>query len=254
MSKKIKIAIVSYLNAKPFVYGLEHSPIINDIEIFPAHPAHCAKKLLSREVDLALVPVSAIPQMQEYHIISDYCIGSVKKVGSVMLFSNVPIERVTKIYLDYQSKTSNNLVYILARHYWKIFPMWNDSSVGYESEIKGTTAGIIIGDRALHFYDKFPYKYDLASEWYTFTNFPFTFACWVANTKLPDEFITSFNSALAYGIKNIEKVVELNKEMKFSNAITLREYLYSCISYNFDNDKRYGLRLFYSLSGNRINI
>lgn len=251
---KIKIAIVSYLNAKPFVYGLEHSAIINEIELLQAHPAQCAQKLLSQEVDLALVPVSAIPQMQEYYVVSNYCIGSVKRVGSVMLYSTVPIERVTKIYLDYQSKTSNNLVYVLARHHWKISPTWNDSSVGYESEIKGTSAGVIIGDRALHYYDKFPYKYDLASEWYAFTNFPITFACWVANKKLPNDFITSLNNALDYGIKNIDKVVEQNKHIKYSNAITLREYLYSCISYNFDDDKRYGLRLFYSLSGNRIRI
>jgi chorismate dehydratase len=87
MRKKIKIAIVSYLNAKPFLYGLEHSLIIKDIEIFPVHPALCAQKLLSREVDLALVPVAVIPQIQEYHIVSDYCIGAVKRVGSVMLYS-----------------------------------------------------------------------------------------------------------------------------------------------------------------------
>jgi chorismate dehydratase len=211
MNKKIKIAIVSYMNAKPFLYGLEHSSIINDIQIFSVHPAQCAEKLLSREVDLALVPVAVIPQMKEHYIVSDYCIGALKRVESVMLYSTVPIERVTTIHLDYQSKTSNNLVYVLARHLWKISPVWIDSSAGYENEIKGTTAGVIIGDRALHLYDKFAYKYDLAAEWYTFTNSPFTFACWVANTKLSGEFITTLNKALAHGIKNIEKVVELNK-------------------------------------------
>ena len=192
--------------------------------------------------------------MQEYHIVSDCCIGAVNRVGSVMLYSAVPIEHISKIYLDYQSKTSNNLVYILSKHHWKISTIWQDSSTGYENEIKGTTAGLIIGDRALHFYDKFPYKYDLAAEWFTFTSLPFTFACWVSNTKLPDEFITTLNKSLAYGIKNIEKVIELNKDMKFSNAITLREYLYNYISYNFDDDKREGLRLFYAFSGNGAKI
>mgnify|MGYP005723559911 FL=1 len=66
---KIKVSVVSYLNSKPFVYGLKHSPIINNIELDEDMPSITALKLIEGNVDVGLVPVAAIPKLNDLSLI-----------------------------------------------------------------------------------------------------------------------------------------------------------------------------------------
>jgi len=234
--KKIKISAVSYLNTLPFINGINKSEVINDIDLSLDMPADCAKKLLSGEVDLGLVPVAILPQLKEYHIISDYCIGAEGEVDSVALYSEVPLAEIETIYLDYQSKTSITLVQILAEKLWGINPVWKKATAGYENEISGTTAAVIIGDRTFNLSKSYLYKYDLAEEWLKFTGLPFVFACWVSNTKLPESFIANFNTALKSGVNNIDAVISIYDKKVISKA-QLKTYLTEHISYTLDDKK-----------------
>src|SRR6185436_13549106 len=143
----IKISCVRYLNSQPFVYGLKNNSIINDIELSLDTPSDCAEKLLNGTVDIGLIPVAVIPALKESHIISDYCIGADGKVETVLLLSDVPLNEIKNVLLDYQSRTSVLLVRILADKFWKISPQWIDGENDFEKRISGTTAGLVIGDR-----------------------------------------------------------------------------------------------------------
>ena len=234
---KVKVSAVSYLNTLPFLYGINNSDIINDMELSLDIPSVCAAKLLNGEVDLGLVPVAVIPQLKNHYIISDYCIGAEGKVDSVGLFSDVPLNKIEQVYLDYQSKTSINLVQLLAERYWKIAPEWLKADKGFEDKISANTAGVIIGDRTFCLPKKFKYKYDLAEEWQKYTGLPFVFACWVSNKELSKEFITKFNLALKTGINSIKNVVEQYKESNITFD-KLYDYLSTKIAYVLDHDKR----------------
>lgn len=240
---KIKVSIVSYLNSKPFVYGIEHSGIINEIELQLDIPSICAKKMIEGTVDLGLIPVAVLPLLKEKYIISDYCIGAVGKVASVMLYSNVPLEEISTILLDYQSRTSVTLVKVLAQNFWKIMPDWVSAEVDFESKINGSTGAVIIGDRTFEIGNKYKYVYDLAEEWEKFTQLPFVFACWVANKKLPDSFLYDFNSALQFGLDNRKPLIaELKKDLKYSSDI--ETYLTKNIDYDYNTSKKEALELF----------
>lgn len=239
--QKIKVSAVSYLNTLPFLYGINNSDIINDIELSLDIPSDCAKKLMSGEVDLGLVPVAILPELKEYHIVSDYCIGAEGKVKSVALFSEVGLNEIETIYLDYQSKTSVNLAQVLAKEYWKISPKWIEASTGFENEIKGNVAGIIIGDRTFHYSKKF--KFDLAQEWLDFSGLPFVFACWISNKKLPNLFVQKFNQGLKLGVNSINDVI-LNYNENFISNKCLKRYLTENISYLFDEDKQRAIQKF----------
>ncbi len=63
--EKIKVAAVSYLNTKPFLFGIKKSPVINEIQLAEQLPAVIAKQLLTDEIDLGLVPVTIIPQLRD---------------------------------------------------------------------------------------------------------------------------------------------------------------------------------------------
>ncbi len=69
-----KIGAVNYLNTKPLLYGLQHQPIAEQIQVIQDYPAKIAKLLLSNKIDIGLVPVAIIPQMDDHFIISDYCL------------------------------------------------------------------------------------------------------------------------------------------------------------------------------------
>ncbi|MCO6499548.1 MAG: menaquinone biosynthesis protein [Vicingus serpentipes] len=242
--KKLKVSAVSYLNTLPFIYGLKHyANIIDEMELGLDIPSDCANKLLTNTVDIGLVPVAILPQLKEYHIISDYCIGAQGKVNSVLLLSDFPLEEIEEIQLDYQSKTSVDLVQLLAKKYWKISPKWTPAEKGFESKIKDKVAGVIIGDRTFNLEKEYLYKYDLAEEWFDFTGLPFVFACWVSNKKIPAAFVLEFNKALEVGVNNINTLVEHYEGLKISKR-DLQSYLKNDISYVLDKNKLTAIQLF----------
>ncbi len=242
---KIKLSVVSYLNSKPFLFGLEHSELLNNIDLSLDVPSVCAQKLIEGKVDIGLIPAAVLPKLKEKYIISDYCIGALGKVASVMLYSNVPLDQIENVLLDYQSQTSITLIRILARYFWKIRPQWIPAAAGYENNINGNTAAVIIGDRTFGMENTYLYSYDLAEEWQKFTQLPFVFACWTSNKKLPESFISEFNKALKYGIDNRSLLIEeLNKKNIYPTDIGT--YLNQNINYDYDDAKKEALSLFLS--------
>jgi chorismate dehydratase len=120
--QKIKVGAVSYLNTKPLIYGFEKGMMSETTELVYDFPANIARKLLNDEIDIGLVPVAVLPGMKEYYIVADYCIGCNTAVASVCLFSDVPLEKISTIHLDYQSRTSVALLKLLLKEHWKIAP------------------------------------------------------------------------------------------------------------------------------------
>lgn len=241
---KHSVSIVNYYNTTPFLYGINHSDFLSQITLELDIPSVCAQKLKNKQVEIGLVPVAILPELDHYHIITDYCIGAVGKVDSVKLFSEKPLEELTHVLLDYQSKTSVTLVQVLNKHFWKKNIQFINATEGFEKQISGTTGAVIIGDRTFGL-TNYPYQYDLAEEWQKFTGLPFVFACWVSNVPLKESFINEFNKTLAYGVNHIEEsVIEKPNQALGDKAL---DYLKHKISYNLDADKRKALEKFLQL-------
>lgn len=237
---KIKVGAVSYLNTKPLLYGIKRSGISDKIELIEEYPSLIAKMLLEDKIDVGLVPVAIIPQLKEAHIITDICIGAEGAVGSVCLFSDVPVNQIERVLLDYQSKTSINLFKILIKEYWEKEVELVNAKPGYQKEIEGTTAGVVIGDRAFEQRTISPFIYDLAETWELYTGLPFVFAAWVANKPLSRDFIAEFQQANEYGLNHLDEVI---KESPYS-LYDLKKYYTENISYHLTDEKRKGLALF----------
>lgn len=245
---KIRVGAVSYLNTKPLLYGIKNHPVIREIELIEDYPARVAQMLLNDEIDVGLIPVAVIPRLKEWHIVSDYCIGASSEVASVCIFSEVPMEEVETVYLDYQSRTSVNLAKVLLREYWKKDVILIDAmGEDFRDKIKGSTAGVVIGDRALEQRARSKYIYDLATAWIDHTGLPFVFAAWISNKLLPTEFTHLFNEANKLGMENAKYVARYLEYPVYD----LRTYYTKNIDYILDDKKREGLKLFLSkLKGN----
>ena len=243
MMEKTRVSIVSYLNSKPFLYGLSKSSIAGQIDLSLEIPSKIASKLSFNLTDIGLIPVAGLEDLDEYKIVSDYCIGAVGKVKTVILASEVPLDKIETILMDYQSRSSIVLAKVLAKFYWKKEFNWENTCSNFENKsIKGTTAGIVIGDRVFAMGNKFRYTYDLSEEWFNFTRLPFVFAVWAANKDISNEFEANFNRALSLGIENISETAGM-EQSNFTN-VNIYDYFAQNISFNFDEQKKEGMRKF----------
>jgi chorismate dehydratase len=236
----LKIAAVSYLNTFPFVFGIKTSGELDDIELQLHVPSVCASKLRSGEVDLALVPAGALPEIPGCRIITDFCIGAEADVKTVLLLSRKPVEEITAIHLDADSRTSVALAKILAREHWKIDPEWISLAPGKASAPADIESLVAIGDKTFRLAPQFPFAYDLAGEWIRFTGLPFVFAVWATCRDLPEGFLARFNKALEYGITRRYEIPEFFKN-QIPKGVNALEYLENNISYNFNEQKQAGL-------------
>jgi chorismate dehydratase len=240
INNKIRIGAVSYLNSKPLIYGLENGMLRDQVQLIIDYPSNIAKALLDNTIDIGLVPVAIIPEMNEHHIITDYCISCDGAVESVCIFSDVPVDEIKTVLLDYQSRTSILLAQFLLKEYWKVDPVFQQATADFVKQIKGTTAAVLIGDRTFKQRKISNYCYDLGLAWKLHTGLPFVFAAWVSNKPMSTAFIESFNAANEYGLQNLDAVVDQYK----SEEVDLKNYYTQFIQYRLDDVKRQGLKQF----------
>ena len=226
--KKIAVSAVSYTNTLPFLSGIRNSVEVMDaIDLSVDHPRECGRKVKEGEADLGIIPVAVLATLPEYHIISDYCIGSDGAVNSVFIFSQKPIEEIDSLLLDPQSRTSNGLARVLLKHYWK-----KEVQIVEEGE---ADAYVLIGDRSFGKNHEVPYAYDMGHYWKEMTGLPFAYAVWVSTRELPQQFKEDFNSALAAGVADPQAVIPgLPPYKNFDYTTYLTRYL----DFHLTDDKR----------------
>ena len=236
---KINVAMVSYKNTKPFLFGFNHfanSPF----ELSLLDPASCSLAFANGDADIALVPVAFLEGRTDYKIITDYCIGADGPVNSVALLSNEPIDKVNKVMLDSHSMTSNRLVQVLLEHHWKQEVVLMKGDVSQGVELESGNAVVMIGDKVFKYQEQFKYKYDLAEAWKEMTGMPFVFAVWIANPSISSDESEKLNDILQYGINNINTIVSQESDP----LVDLKEYLTINLKYGLNKDFQAGLDRF----------
>jgi chorismate dehydratase len=221
--------------------GLQKSPIAEEISLQLDYPAGLAGMLKKDEIDIALLPVGVLPELGNYEILGDVCIGTVGEVASVAVFSQVDMEKIETVVLDYQSRTSVLLCRILFEKLWKktvkFIPATDES---YIEQIQDTTAALIIGDRALSYRDQVKHVFDLGQGWQELTGLPFVFAVWVATKPLENDFVKRFAEAVREGTGQLRQIAD---RVGFPDY-DLYAYFTENISYPLDDAKMKGLQCF----------
>ncbi len=189
------------------------------------------------------MPVALLPELENFKVITDYCIGANGKVDSVKLYSMVPLHEIKTVILDYQSKSSVTLTKVLNKFFWNTNFQFEDAVPGYEQFVSGNTAAVVIGDRTFALNGTYKYEYDLAEEWKKFTGLPFVFAAWVSTSETNPEFVNEFNEVLKKGIKDIDSALK-NSKLNFPSKFDPEDYLKNKIDFNLDDKKKIALELF----------
>lgn len=234
---------MSYLNSKPYLYGLGRFSDPELFEISTDIPAMCAEKLIGGQAEVGLIPVAMWPSLPGARPVSGYGIAADGQVDSVLLCSQVPLEKIRRIVLDLESRTSANLARILAQEHWHIAPEWVQEDPQHRIGPNYLPeSAVLIGDRALQFKGSYSYQYDLAAAWKTHTGLPFVFALWISNGVLPDGHEEALQKAFRKGLDAMEEVIRLHAaEYPYAD---LPQYLKERIKYRIGEQELNAVALY----------
>lgn len=182
--RRWRLGVVSFLNAKPLIAGLDAD---GAVELIHDVPSRLAGLLDTGRVDAALVPVIDLAQPhRDWQVVSDACIGCDGETLTVRVFSRVAPEAIRKLHVDGDSHTSAALADIIWREMYgrrlELFPFTGSETVA-ECE-----AVLLIGDKVVNnTLIDYDIETDLGSAWKSLTSLPFVFAIWAAPRDLDVE-------------------------------------------------------------------
>lgn len=178
----LKIGYMKFINIFPLFWHLEQEP---EYTFVYGVPSDLNRALHEEGVDVS--PVSSLEYMnrpERYKIFGGIGICAEKKVKSVLLQSDCPIEELDgkHIYLTSQSLTSVCLLRLILDKFYNVAPEYVDRD-------QPRNAYLLIGDKALKsYYERGSrYSYDLADLWYKHTGLPFVFSLWLASAGAADK-------------------------------------------------------------------
>ncbi len=231
----MRVALVEFLNAVPLYYALKKNLVENSFEFISDVPSRCARLLYENRVDISNTSIVEYVNSENYRLLRDGCISTLKKVKSVVLFLYKPIEKVRVVKLDRNSKTSNALAMV-------IFKLKYGVSADYVFE-GDADCELVIGDRALKRLKQGGKSLDLAFEWYEFTGLPFVFAAWITNKPLSEDVVDKFLKAKEMGKRLIKDICSGYESIIPEDEC--RTYLTENISYDFDDVKKESINVFF---------
>ena len=244
----IRLGAVGFLNARPLAFGLDADP---DVALRLDVPSECARLLHAGEIDLGLVPVIELLRSDvRYDIVPGLAIGCAGAVGSVALFTRVPIDRVRRVALDVSSRSSVGLVRVLCRHHFGIAPAFVDAAPDLAGMLEQADAALMIGDPALDapWRDLGATKIDLGEAWQASTGLPFVFAAWIARPGVvTPALVQRLHAARRDGGEAIPAIAAEHAAGDPARAARLEHYLRHNIRYDLDDEALRGLARYLSL-------
>jgi chorismate dehydratase len=251
-----KIGMVKYLNTAP-IHERWISTVHNaDWQLLEAAPAVLNRLLAEGQIDLGFVSsYEYAVHPESYKILSGLSISANGPVGSVFLFSHVPIEHLddVPILLSSQSETSVSLVKIILEDFHHVQPRYITGDIldVKDNEYKALLA---IGDDALRLVDKatYLYQFDLGDIWKRETGLPFVFSvCAVreefcrSHPETLDEIHRELLRCRDEGKNDLKAICQLSAPRIPMSEKRCYEYLIA-IEHDLNAQKRKALETFFS--------
>ncbi len=184
-----RFGVVSFLNTLPLIDGLEG---LADLQLKPAVPSDLIRLLMSGQVEVALCSIVDYQLAPEpLKIVPAGLLGCDGSTMTVRLFSQTPLERITRIHCDTDSHTSVMLLRVLLHERHGIQPELVEFDArrhrtGAGEDVQWPQAMLLIGDKVVTDSTpaiRYPYQLDLGAEWKELTGLPFVFATWLARRE-----------------------------------------------------------------------
>ncbi len=243
-------------NMLPMFYFLSREQPL--LEWVTAEPTGHNRMLAEGRIDTA--PISAFSygeHWSNYALFPDLSVSTRGRVGSILLFSKVPMAKLNRklVALTSNSATSVNLLKILLHRYYNVFPDYITMSGGLEEMFGHADAALLIADVAIQAAAGSPscYIYDLGEEWFNHTSYPMTYAIWAFPKQIiqsnPSELRQVHNlliKAKNQALENMDKITRHCVSMLGMSQSFWVDY-FARFSYGLDLDFTQGMIRYYEL-------
>ena len=239
-----KVALISYLDTVPFIYGIRHG-LDHRVELLLTTASESIRLFREGEVDVALLPPHACKEFPEARILTSYCISSLRESRNIILACDKPVQQLERIILDDFGPIGRGPVSYIARSLWRS----NAEIVAREAlptdyVVTDNDGEIIVGDQALHQNTGHRYRIDLGEEWYRSTRLQLITGVWVAQKQISPEETDRSERTLTLGIEHTwEAIVEAGYESWPEAYGQLTE----TIDYLYDEQKEKALKKIWSI-------
>ena len=246
----IRLGVVSFLNARPLVWALEHEPTPAMVLSYD-HPAALADQLRTGEIDVGLIPVAEALDGAGECAIAGISIASDGPVWSVKLLGPAAPERgrhdLERIGVDYRSRSSVALLRALLMQYEGPDPVFEEIDPLTDIRSDGTPRDraldgvLVIGDRALDFAG----GWDLGAEWTRTTGLPFVYALWMARDRQCAGAVGArLRAARGIGLEHLVRFMAHDEAFCERDRAYMRRYLTEAIDFRWTERHRQALARF----------
>lgn len=250
---RVRIGCVSYLNTLPLIEGLELLP---EIELIKAVPSRLVSMLETGAADLALVSlIDAARSSVPLAILPVGMIGSDGPTLTVRLYSQIPIQEITRVHADTDSHTSVALCRLLLSELYRVdakvvdydareqMPTSPDEPRDAETPSPWPEAVLLIGDKVVTGSPpavRYPHQLDLGEAWKELTGLPFVYAVWMCRASRADERPIRAASALLdrqrrHNQTRIDAIVTRRAPEHRWPVDLARRYIGRCLRFDYDD-------------------
>lgn len=240
----LRIGNVSFLNARPLVWGLEKQ---TDLAIFDDVPSRLLAGLEAGRFDVALLPAIDYQRRTWLRIVAAGGIGCDGPTLTVRIFSHVPLEQIRTLACDTDSRTSVALARILLAEQCGVRPGILDLDA---AEAGRCDARLLIGDKVVcGSHGRYEHEFDLGVLWKKHTGLPFLFAVWMTRDGRDlRDLAARLRLAREEGIRNVDRIVSRDaRRLGWPDALA-RRYLTTWMKYDVGEPQLRAMELFHSLA------
>lgn len=249
MMEKLLIGEIPYLDCYPYFYPLKKNYQQSFFQFVQGHPADLNAMLRRGQLDVSISSsIEYCLNFDQYLVLPELGISSSGPVGSVLLFSDLPLEDLDEMAISTTSASATG-VFLLKVILGKYLQFTNQ----FKTSWNDTEAHLLIGDSALRekILERYQYCYDLGELWYDYTGLPMVFALWQVRREASQgkrEQIITFHRSLKSALEIVRKNwQELSQNMSGYDWIPQEmviEY-WKGIDYSLTSNHIKGLMKFY---------
>lgn len=241
-----RVAVISYLNTVPLIWGLENGPRRHPFQLQYCLPAQGADRVLRGEADIGLLPVIEMSRQSLVHVrgVGIACDGAVR---SILLISKVAPFQIRTLAVDRGSRTSVMLARVILSRKFGVDPAVTVMEPELDGMLAANDAALVIGDPALRLDPhSLPFEtLDLGQEWKDLTGLPMVFAVWCGHRpSITPATTRCFVDSLAYGERHVSTIVAGESSVRNLPPDLVHHYLTRNIIYRLGENEYKGMQTY----------
>lgn len=242
---KQRFGCISYLNSLPYSIPLSSN---QEISLICDVPTTLFSRFSQNKLDVVITSSSHSFLSHQNNFVPSLGIGANHSILSVNFYASESFfqQKNPVINITNESSSSVLLLKILCKFYWSLTPIFITASSTLETISKNCDGFLLIGNDALFFPKvKNFHTYDLAKEWFNFSQSPFIFAlCYMQKEKAYDNNAEKIlKESLVWSNNNKNIILETAKKLSGMEKKILQQYFQLCI-YSLSEKHLEGLNKF----------